>query len=184
MTLAHRRRGADWRPIGFALARCSGDRLLHTCRRYRSPPLRRRPGLYGGDLPRVVCAVCALDRLAPRRGIEDGAAAALASRPRRWGLHHSCPIRFFTVGGTMTRGPIAPVAALREVLDPVRHGARTDRASRAPRCRQIGGRTSHSGGCRDLAAGVRLRQADRGPGIVRLKHVPEWWLTCTVETGE
>ena len=108
--------GALAKPGGLAHDQLRADERgghchVYTGGRCRRPPLKQCPGIHDGDLRCVVCPVCTLGRLAAFVRAGDGGAAALAS-----GLAGgACIILSYALAlWAMTRGPIAPVAALRE----------------------------------------------------------------------
>jgi drug/metabolite transporter (DMT)-like permease len=111
MALAHRRNGADWRPVGFALANAvviAGYTLVDGVG-------ARRSGDAMAYTLAIFLASCVL--FVPWVAWRHGAALAEVLR-RRWHLGlggGACIILSYGLAlWAMTRGPIAPVAALRE----------------------------------------------------------------------
>ena len=151
MALAHWRSQADWRTIGFALVNAVVIAILYAGGRCRRPPLGQCHGIHAGDLPRVVCAVCALGRLAAFERARDGGAAALASGVGWRGLHH--PVVCVGAVGDDARADRAGGCVARN-LDSVRTVARQDRIARAAEPRARGRRASDSGGGRSATAGL------------------------------
>jgi drug/metabolite transporter (DMT)-like permease len=111
MALAHRRSGADWRPVGFALANAvviAGYTLVDGVG-------ARRSGDAMAYTLAIFLASCVL--FVPWVAWRHAAALAAVLR-RRWHLGlagGACIILSYGLAlWAMTRGPIAPVAALRE----------------------------------------------------------------------